>query len=140
MSIITVLVEVNSPPIVLQVVVLLSSVLMNGSEVYASRMTHNKISLKASYITFAFFGMYSKLTSLSTSSMSLLSGTSDSFASKPPQEIMFKIRQGLTIQQSPKHPGLVSRFLHGHQVLNLTEGHHPFDPICSMLRGHSQFL
>jgi hypothetical protein len=43
--------------------------------------------------------------------------------------MMFKIRQGLTIQQSPKHPGLVRRFLHGHQVLNLTEGHHPLDPI-----------
>jgi hypothetical protein len=43
--------------------------------------------------------------------------------------MMFKIRQGLTLQQSPKHPGLVSRFHHGHQVLNLTEGHHPLDPI-----------
>jgi hypothetical protein len=32
------LVVVNLPPIVLQVVVLLSSVLMNGHEVYASRM------------------------------------------------------------------------------------------------------
>jgi hypothetical protein len=41
--------------------------------------------------------------------------------------MMFKIRQGLTLQQSPKHPGLVIRFLHGHQVLNLTEGHHPHD-------------
>jgi hypothetical protein len=41
----------------------------------------------------------------------------------------------LTLQQSPKHPGLVSRFLHGHQVLNLTEGHHLLDPIlwASML-------
>jgi hypothetical protein len=43
--------------------------------------------------------------------------------------MMFKIRQGLTLQQNPKHPGLVRRFLHGHQVLNLTEGHHPLDPI-----------
>jgi hypothetical protein len=43
--------------------------------------------------------------------------------------MMFKILQGLTLQQSPKHPGLASRFLHGHQVLNLTEGHHPLDPI-----------
>jgi hypothetical protein len=34
--------------------------------------------------------------------------------------MMFKIRQGFTFQQSPKHPGLVGRFLHGHQVLNLT--------------------
>jgi hypothetical protein len=39
--------------------------------------------------------------------------------------MMSKIRQGLTLQQSPKHPGLVRRFLHGHQVLNLTEGHQP---------------
>jgi hypothetical protein len=31
------------------------------------------------------------------------------------------------------HPGLVSRFLHGHQVLNLTEGHHPLDPILWIL-------
>jgi hypothetical protein len=33
-----VLVVVNLPPIVIQVVVLLSSVLMNGAEIYASRM------------------------------------------------------------------------------------------------------
>jgi hypothetical protein len=33
-----VLFVVNLPPIVLQVVVLLSSVLMNGAELYASRM------------------------------------------------------------------------------------------------------
>jgi hypothetical protein len=39
--------------------------------------------------------------------------------------MMFKIRQGLNLQQSSKHPGIVRRFLHGHQVLNLTEGHHP---------------
>jgi hypothetical protein len=43
--------------------------------------------------------------------------------------MMFKLRQDLTLQQSPKYPGLVRRFLHGHQVLNLTEGHHPLDPI-----------
>jgi hypothetical protein len=43
--------------------------------------------------------------------------------------MMFKIRQGLTLQQSPKHPDLVSRFLHGHQVLNLTESHQPLDPL-----------
>jgi hypothetical protein len=42
---------------------------------------------------------------------------------------MFKIRQGLTLQQSPKQPGLVNRFLHGHYVLNLPEGNHPLDPI-----------
>jgi hypothetical protein len=43
--------------------------------------------------------------------------------------MMFKIRQGLTLKQSLKHPDLVSRFLHGHQVLNLMEGHHPLDPV-----------
>jgi hypothetical protein len=43
--------------------------------------------------------------------------------------MMFKISLALTLQQSPKHPGLVCRFVHGHQVLNLTEGHHPLDPI-----------
>jgi hypothetical protein len=41
--------------------------------------------------------------------------------------MMFKIRQGLKLQQSLKHPGLFSRFFHGHQVLNLTEGNHPLD-------------
>jgi hypothetical protein len=35
----------------------------------------------------------------------------------------------LILQESPKHPGLVRWFLQGHQVLNLTEGHHPLDPI-----------
>jgi hypothetical protein len=43
--------------------------------------------------------------------------------------MMFKIRLSLTIQQNPKHPGLVGRFLHEHQFLNLTEGHYPLDPI-----------
>jgi hypothetical protein len=43
--------------------------------------------------------------------------------------MMFKLIQGLTLKQSPKHPGLVSRLLHEYQVLNLTEYHHPFDPI-----------
>jgi hypothetical protein len=43
--------------------------------------------------------------------------------------MMFKIRQGLTLQQSPKHPGLFHRFFHENQVLNLTEDHHPLDPI-----------
>jgi hypothetical protein len=43
--------------------------------------------------------------------------------------MMFKIRQDLTLQQSPKHLGIVRRFLHGHQVFNLLEGHHPLDPI-----------
>jgi hypothetical protein len=42
---------------------------------------------------------------------------------------MLKVGQGLTLQQSPKHPILVSKFLHGHQVLNLTEGYHPLDPL-----------
>jgi hypothetical protein len=46
---------------------------------------------------------------------------------------MFKVVQGLTLQQSSKHPGLVRRFLHGHQVLNFTEGHHPLDPILCLL-------
>jgi hypothetical protein len=35
----------------------------------------------------------------------------------------------MILQQSPKHLGLVSRFIHWHQVLNLTEGHHPLDPL-----------
>jgi hypothetical protein len=39
------------------------------------------------------------------------------------------VGQGLTFQQSPKHPGLVNKFLHGHQVLNFTEGHQPLDII-----------
>ena len=42
---------------------------------------------------------------------------------------MFKIRQGLPLQQCPKHRGLVSRLLEWSQVLNLTKGHQPFDPI-----------
>jgi hypothetical protein len=42
--------------------------------------------------------------------------------------MMFKVGLGLTLQQSPKHPGLVSMFIQEHQVLNLTEGHHPLDP------------
>jgi hypothetical protein len=42
-----VLVVVNLPPIVLQVVILLSSVLMNGAEVYASRITPHVGSLMA---------------------------------------------------------------------------------------------
>jgi hypothetical protein len=43
--------------------------------------------------------------------------------------MIFIVSQGLTLQQSPKHPGLVRRFLYGYQVLNLTEGHHPLDPL-----------
>jgi hypothetical protein len=43
--------------------------------------------------------------------------------------MMFKIRQGLALQKIPKHPGLVRRFLHGHQAFNITESHHPLDPI-----------
>jgi hypothetical protein len=43
--------------------------------------------------------------------------------------MMLKIRQDLALPQCPKHPGLVNRFLQGHQVLNLTEGHQPFDPL-----------
>jgi hypothetical protein len=55
--------------------------------------------------------------------------------------MMFKIRQVLNLQQSPKHPGLVRRFLHGYQVLNLTEGHHPLDPILwASILEHSKLL
>jgi hypothetical protein len=43
--------------------------------------------------------------------------------------MIFKIRQGFTLQQSSEHPGLISRFLHGCQVLNLPEDHHPLDPL-----------
>jgi hypothetical protein len=43
--------------------------------------------------------------------------------------MMFKIRQGLTLQQSTIYPCLFSKFLLGHQVLNLTEGNHPLDAI-----------
>jgi hypothetical protein len=43
--------------------------------------------------------------------------------------MMFKIRQGLTLQQCLKHPGLFRRSLHRHQVLNLTEDYHPLDPL-----------
>jgi hypothetical protein len=35
----------------------------------------------------------------------------------------------MTFQQSQKHPGIINRFLHGHQVINLTEGPHPLDSI-----------
>jgi hypothetical protein len=42
---------------------------------------------------------------------------------------MLKVIQGLTLPQSQKYSGLVSRLLQGHQVLNLTEGHHPLDPL-----------
>jgi hypothetical protein len=38
---------------------------------------------------------------------------------------MFKVRQGLTLKYSPKHPGLVSRSLQGFQLLNLEGGHWP---------------
>jgi hypothetical protein len=41
---------------------------------------------------------------------------------------MLKVGQGFTLEQSPKYPDLISRFLHGHQVLNLMGGHHPLDP------------
>jgi hypothetical protein len=34
-----------------------------------------------------------------------------------------------TQEDNPFDYGLVSRFLHGHQVFNLTEGHHPLGPI-----------
>jgi hypothetical protein len=41
--------------------------------------------------------------------------------------MMLRITQDLTLQQILKHPDLVSRFLQGHQVLNLMEGYHPID-------------
>jgi hypothetical protein len=41
---------------------------------------------------------------------------------------MFKVRQALTLQQNLKYLGLVSRFLQGHQFLNLTEGYQLLDP------------
>jgi hypothetical protein len=43
--------------------------------------------------------------------------------------MMFNIRQGLALNQSPKLPGLMRRFLQAHQVLNITEGHHPINTI-----------
>jgi hypothetical protein len=39
-----------------------------------------------------------------------------------------KVRQGLKLQQIPKHLGNVSRFLQENCVLNLTEGYHLLDP------------
>jgi hypothetical protein len=41
--------------------------------------------------------------------------------------MMMKVRQGMTLQQSPKHPGLVRRLLQGHQILNLTEDYQHFN-------------
>jgi hypothetical protein len=35
--------------------------------------------------------------------------------------MMLKVKQGLDLQQCPKHPGIFGRFLHGHKILNLTE-------------------
>jgi hypothetical protein len=51
--------------------------------------------------------------------------------------MVIEMIQGLTLQQSLKHPDLVRSFLYGHQVLNLTEGHHPLDAIlwASILEG-----
>jgi hypothetical protein len=43
--------------------------------------------------------------------------------------MMLKLGQGLTVQQIPKYPNLLRRFIDGHQVLNLTEGHHQIDPL-----------
>jgi hypothetical protein len=43
--------------------------------------------------------------------------------------MMFKVRQDLILQQSPKYPGLFNRLLQRNQVLNLTEGHQPLDPL-----------
>jgi hypothetical protein len=43
--------------------------------------------------------------------------------------MMFKVRQGLTLQQIPKDPGIISSFLEWKQVLNIIEGHQPIDPL-----------
>jgi hypothetical protein len=43
--------------------------------------------------------------------------------------MMLKVRQGLALQQSPKDPGLVSRFLQGNQALNLTEEYQPINKL-----------
>jgi hypothetical protein len=42
---------------------------------------------------------------------------------------MLKITQGLALQQIQKHSGLVSISIQVNQALNLTEGHHPLDPL-----------
>jgi hypothetical protein len=42
---------------------------------------------------------------------------------------MLKIEQGLIPQQIAKDPVLVRSLIQRHQVLNITEGHHPNDPI-----------
>jgi hypothetical protein len=68
-----------------------------------------------------FSGFHFHLSSLISSKMNLPLPSSSSDA---------QIRtQGLPFQQSPKHPGLVRRFLQEHQVLNLSEGHHSLDPL-----------
>jgi hypothetical protein len=72
--------------------------------------------------------MYSKPTSLSTSSMSSLSKTSESL--QIPPQVMLNVGQGLDLQQQSLKPhGHVCMFLQGYQVLNLTEGHHNLDPL-----------
>jgi hypothetical protein len=45
--------------------------------------------------------------------------------------MMLKIRQVFIFQQNPKHPGLVSRFLQGYQVVNLKEDHQPFENLIN---------
>jgi hypothetical protein len=42
---------------------------------------------------------------------------------------MLKVGQGMTLQQSPRHPVFINRFFQENQILNLTEVHHPFDPL-----------
>jgi hypothetical protein len=54
---------------------------------------------------------------------------SDIIDTNPKRIILEEASNYLTLQQSLKYPGLVRRFLHGHQVINLTEGHHPLDPV-----------
>jgi hypothetical protein len=49
--------------------------------------------------------------------------------------MMLKVGQGLILQKSPKHLGLVSRLLQGHQLLKLMEGYYPLNSLlwASML-------
>jgi hypothetical protein len=48
-------------------------------------------------------------------------------------QVMFKVCQCLTLQQCPNHHAFASRFFDGHQVLNLTEGHQPLDPLLKAI-------
>jgi hypothetical protein len=63
--------------------------------------------------------------------MSSLAKNSEIILPTPPK-MMLKVRQGLALQQSPKYPGLVRRFLQQHQVLNLTEGYQHIKPLIQL--------